>query len=128
MTNKMKNQVKEFEKNVLYYEAARKQLDTYITTIYREFEVIENYNPINHIKTRIKTFESIVGKLKRKNKSISKEHIEELTDIVGARIIVDFVDNIYEIISKIKDNKNIKIIEEKDYIKNPKVSGYRGII
>ncbi len=126
MTNKMKNQIKEFEKNVLYYEAARKQLDTYITTIYREFEVIENYNPINHIKTRIKTFESIVGKLKRKNKSISKENIEQLTDIVGARIIVDFVDNIYEIISKIKDNKNIKIIEEKDYIKSPKVSGYRG--
>ena len=47
MTNKMKNQVKEFEKNVLYYEAARKQLDTYITTIYREFEVNENYNPKN---------------------------------------------------------------------------------
>lgn len=76
MTNKMKNQVKEFEKNVLYYEAARKQLDTYITTIYREFEVIENYNPINHIKTRIKTFESIVDKLKRKNKSISKENMK----------------------------------------------------
>lgn len=126
MTNKMKNHIEEFEKNILYYETARKQLETYITTIDREFEVIEEYNPINHIKTRIKTFESIVGKLKRKKKSISKENIEKLTDIVGARIIVDFVENIYEIVSKIKNNNNIKIIEEKDYIKNPKVSGYRG--
>ena len=126
MTNKMKNHIEKFEKNMLYYETARKQLETYINTIYREFEVIENYNPINHIKTRIKTFESIVGKLKRKNQSISKENIEKLTDIVGARIIVDFVENIYEIVSKIKNNNNIKIIKEKDYIKNPKLSGYRG--
>ena len=121
----MKHQIEEFEKNVLYYEAALKQLQTYITTINNEFEVIEDYNPINHIKTRIKIFESIIGKLKRKKLAISMKNIEKLTDIVGARIIVDFIENIYEIVGKIRQNKNIKIIEERDYIKKPKASGYK---
>lgn len=121
----MKYQIKEFEKNILYYETAKRQLETYITAINNEFEVIEDYNPINHITTRIKSIESIVGKLKRKNSTISLENAEKLTDIVGARIIVDFIENIYEIINKIKANKNIEIVEERDYITKPKVSGYR---
>ena len=121
----MKYQIKEFEKNILYYETAKRQLETYITAINNEFEVIEDYNPINHITTRIKSIESIVGKLKRKNLTISLKNAEKLTDIVGARIIVDFIENIYEIINKIKANKNIEIVEERDYITKPKVSGYR---
>lgn len=122
----MKHQIEEIEKNILFYETAKKQLETYINTIYNEFDVLEKNNPINHIKTRVKTIESIVGKLERKKLTFTKENVEKLTDIVGARIIVDFIENIYEVVDKLKMNKTIKIIEEEDYIKNPKASGYRG--
>ena len=50
----------------------------------------------------------------------------KLNDIVGARIIVDFIENIYEVLDKLKENENLTIIREKDYIKNPKQSGYSG--
>lgn len=122
----MNRQIEEIQKNILFYETAKKQLETYINTINNEFEVLEDYNPINHIKTRIKTAESIIDKLKRKKLPISKDSVEKLNDIVGARIIVDFIENIYELREKIKQNKNIIVINEKDYIKNPKESGYRG--
>jgi putative GTP pyrophosphokinase len=84
-------------------------------------------NPINHITTRIKSTESIIEKLKRKDMPITIENINSLNDIVGARIVCDFLDNVYWVSSKLQENKNIKVIEVKDYIKNPKVSGYRGI-
>ena len=122
----MKHQIEEIEKNILFYETAKKQLETYINTINNEFEVLEDYNPINYIKTRVKTVESIIGKLKRKKLPISKEGVAKLNDIVGARIIVDFIENIYELVEKIKQNGNITVIKEKDYVKNPKESGYRG--
>lgn len=112
------------KKNVVYYESAMKQLKTYIDMINDEFTTMEQENPINYVKTRIKSADSILDKLIRKNMNITK--IEELSDIVGARIVVDFIDNIYVVLDKIKSNKNIKIIEEKDYIKKPKSSGYRG--
>ena len=102
------------KKNVVYYESAMKQLKTYIDMINDEFTTMEQENPINHVKTRIKSADSILDKLIRKNMNITK--IEELSDIVGARIVVDFIDNIYVVLDKIKSNKNIKIIEEKDYL------------
>lgn len=122
----MKHFMDEIAKNILYYEAAKKQLEIYIDNISNEYKILNDYNPINHIKTRIKTTESIVGKLKRKKMSINMENAMKLNDIVGARIIVDFIENIYEVLGKIKENKNLIIVEEKDYIKNPKQSGYRG--
>ena len=122
----MKQLINEINKNILYYETAKKQLETYIEAINSEFNLLNDYNPINHIKTRIKTTQSIIGKLNRKGLGINIENVNKLNDIVGARIIVDFIENIFEIVDKIRSNDNLKIIEEKDYIKNPKPSGYRG--
>ena len=116
----------EITKNFLYYETAKKQLEIYIDSISNEYKILDNYNPINHTKTRIKTTESIIGKLKRKKLPVTIENAMQLNDIVGARIIVDFIENIYEVLEKLKANKNLTIIEEKDYITNPKKSGYRG--
>ena len=122
----MKQLINEINKNILYYETAKKQLETYIEAINSEFNLLNDYNPINHIKTRIKTTQSIIGKLNRKGLGINIENVNKLNDIVGARIIVDFIENIFEIVDKIRSNDNLKIIEEKDYIKNPKPSVYRG--
>lgn len=124
----MKEQLnlKEFSKLTLYYTSALKQLETELNIINQEFEVLSDNNPINHIKTRIKTIASIVEKLKRKDMDISVENMFELGDVVGARVVCNFIDDIYVVLDRIKQNKMLNIIEEKDYIKNPKVSGYRG--
>ena len=118
--------IKAVKKDVLYYESAMKQLNTYLDIMNSEFKSLYEINPINHIKTRIKSPESIAEKIKRKNLPLTSIGIDSLSDIIGARIICNFVDNIYTVVDSIRNNKNIKILNEKDYIKNPKESGYRG--
>lgn len=118
--------IKAVKKDVLYYESAMKQLNTYLDIMNSEFISLYEINPINHITTRIKSAESIAEKIKRKNLPLTSKGIDSLSDIIGARIICNFVDNIYTVVDSIKNNKNIKILNEKDYIKNPKESGYRG--
>lgn len=120
------NLINDIKKDVLYYESAMKQLNTYIDIMQIEFKSLYEINPINHVTTRIKTPESIIGKIKRKKLPVNIESISSLNDIVGARIICNFVNNVYMVVDSIKNNQNIKVITEKDYIKNPKESGYRG--
>lgn len=110
----------------LYYESAMKQLKNWLDLLNDEFEMLDNNNPINHIKTRLKSSSSIIEKIQRNNKDINLKNICDLTDIVGARIVCNFIDDIYVVINKLKSNSNINIIQEKDYIKKPKKSGYRG--
>lgn len=104
-----------------------KQLKTYLEILNTEISFLDIDNPINQVSTRIKSTESIILKLQRKNLPLTIESLNSLNDIVGARIVCDFLDNVYLVSDKLKNNKNIKIIEVKDYIKNPKNSGYRGI-
>lgn len=122
----MKEKINDFKKLGLYYSSALKQLETELNIINQEFNTLNETNPINHIKTRIKTISSIVEKLKRRGMDVSIENMFSLNDVVGARIVCNFIDDIYEVVAKIKNNGTISIIEEKDYIKNPKESGYRG--
>jgi len=117
---------KEFSKIKLYYISALQQLENELNIINAEFNTLNNINPISYTKTRLKSVSSIIDKLKRRNMKISIENTFNLHDIVGARIVCNFIDDIYTVVDKIKSNKKIKIIEEKDYIKNPKSSGYRG--
>ena len=126
MNSLFNNIINAVKKDVLYYESAMKQLNTYIEIMEDEFATLYEISPINHVFTRIKTPESIAEKIKRKKLPLNIDGIESLSDIVGARIICDFVDNIYTVIDSIKNNQNIKVIKEKDYITNPKESGYRG--
>lgn len=117
---------KKFCKVKLYYESALKELETKLNIINSEFSALSSVNPINHIKTRMKSLPSIIDKLKRKNLKLNIENTFILGDIVGARIVCNFIDDVYRVIDKLKTNKDINIIEEKDYIKTPKSSGYRG--
>lgn len=122
----MANYQKEIKKNFLYYETAKKQIETYLFSINNEYN-LEEHNPISSIKSRIKSYKSIIAKLKKKHIDLTLENLNNLNDIVGARIVVEFIDNIYEIKDKIIKNKNIKILEIKDYVRKPKESGYRGV-
>lgn len=118
--------LKEFREMTLYYNFALKKLETELNIINQEFSSFNETNPINHLKTRIKSITSIVEKLKSRNMEVNIENTFKLNDVVGARIVCNFVDDIYEVLAKIKTNGYLNIIEEKDYIKRPKPSGYRG--
>ena len=125
----MNEKVDELEKLntiMIKYISALKVLETQLDIISDDFKYIKEYNPIEHIKTRIKSADSIIDKLDRKNIDFTIENIEKnLSDIVGARIICSFESDVYDLIDIIKKSSIIKVIDEKDYIKNPKESGYR---
>ena len=111
---------------MLVYNAALKQVQTKMEILNDEFQHVHQYNPIEHIKARIKTAESIVKKLKRTGKeSTIQNMIEYVNDIAGIRIICSFSSDIYRIAAMIKEQKDINILLTKDYITYPKASGYR---
>ena len=111
---------------ILVYNAALKQVQTKMEILNDEFQHVHQDNPIEHIKARIKTPESIVKKLKRAGKeSTIQNMIEYVNDIAGIRIICSFSSDIYRIAAMIKEQKDINILLTKDYITYPKASGYR---
>ena len=91
-----------------------------------EFQHVHQYNPIEHIKARIKTPESIVKKLKRYGQESTIDNmVKYINDIAGIRIICSFTSDIYRIADMIRDQKDIRVIAVKDYITYPKASGYK---
>lgn len=110
----------------LIYKAALRQIQTKMEILNDEFQHVHSYNPIEHIKARIKTPESIVKKLKRYGyESTIENMVEYINDIAGIRIICSFTSDIYRIADMIAEQKDIKVVSVKDYITYPKASGYK---
>ena len=110
----------------LIYNSALKEIETRLEILNDEFQHIHRYNPIEHIKSRLKSPESIVKKLKRHGyESTIENMVNYINDIAGVRIICSFTSDIYQIAEMISNQSDIKILSVKDYIKNPKPSGYR---
>lgn len=111
---------------ILVYNSALKEIGTKLEILNDEFQHVHRYNPIEHIKSRIKTSESIVKKLKKHGyESTIDNMIKYVNDIAGIRIICSFTTDIYRIADMLKRQNDIKVISVKDYIKNPKASGYK---
>lgn len=120
------DQVDNWNEVLLVYRSALKEINTKLEILNDEFQHVHRYNPIEHIKSRIKTSESIVKKLKRKGyESTIENMLEHVDDIAGIRIICSFTSDIYQIAEMLANQNDIKIISIKDYIKNPKPSGYK---
>lgn len=110
----------------LIYNAALRQIETKMEILNDEFQHVHQYNPIEHIKARIKTPESIVKKLKRNGyESTIDNMVKYINDIAGIRIICSFTSDIYRIADMISEQRDIKVIAVKDYITYPKASGYK---
>ena len=108
------------------YKAAMKEVNTKLEILNDEFQQVHQYNPIEHIKTRIKTAESIVKKLKKNGYEVNVQNmVKHVRDIAGVRIICSFTSDIYLIADMITKQGDLKIISLKDYIKHPKDSGYQ---
>ena len=108
------------------YNAALQEVSTKLNILNEEFQHIHRYNPIEHIGTRIKSPESIVKKLKKNGHESSIENmIRYVNDIAGVRLICSFTSDIYKLAKMIASQNDLKVLEIKDYIKNPKESGYK---
>lgn len=118
--------VESWKEVILIYNSALKQISTKLEILNDEFQHVHRYNPIEHIKSRIKTSESIVKKLKRHGyESTIQNMVQYVNDIAGIRVICSFTSDIYQIANMISNQSDIKVISVKDYIVKPKASGYK---
>lgn len=114
-----------FEKLMFIYSSAIKELEVKINIMKEQFNYFYNYNLINNVTSRIKEPKSIIKKMKKKNYEITyKDMIEKVNDVAGIRIICPLKQDIFIVKEMIKSFPNCTIIKEKDYITNPKKSGY----
>lgn len=121
-----RNDIDSWKEVTLIYNSALKQISTKLEILNDEFQHVHRYNPIEHIKSRIKTPESIVKKLKRHGyESTIGNMVRYVNDIAGIRVICSFTSDIYQIAEMISNQSDINVISVKDYIVNPKPSGYK---
>lgn len=106
------------------YEYAKNILETEINIVLKEFERKNGYLPVEHVKSRLKSEDSINKKLLKKGLKIEEQSLKSISDIVGIRIVVSFISDVYDLVSEIYKSKNIIIKQKKDYILKPKDTGY----
>lgn len=111
-----------------YYRCALMEIETKFKVLDEEFSLQYDRNPIESIKTRLKSLEGIMKKLKKKDADLSIESIEKnINDVAGVRVICSFPKDIYMLADCLLSQDDITLVERKDYIKNPKESGYRSL-
>ena len=120
--------LKEFLLQQQIYRAAIKEIKTKLEILDEEFQARYDHNPIHHMEYRLKSPQSIAGKMQKKGLEITAENIRKnLTDIAGVRVICNYLHDINRIANLLIRQDDITLIERKDYIKNPKESGYRSL-
>ncbi|MCR5401573.1 MAG: GTP pyrophosphokinase family protein [Treponema sp.] len=118
----------QFQEIMMVYESAIKQIVTKLEILNKEYKVTGRRNPIETIKSRIKSPESIAEKLTSKNLPVTfQSMMDNLNDIAGVRVICPYISDIYTVKEMLLKQPDIVKIEEKDYISSPKESGYRSL-
>lgn len=119
------DEVDEWNRTLLVYEAALKEVSTKIEILNSEFKLAHQYNPIEHVTSRIKTPQSIAKKMRHNQRELTVENIVKyINDVAGLRIICSFTSDIYRIADLIRKQNDVKVLKVKDYIMNPKRNGY----
>lgn len=121
-------QAMKFQQIIMIYESAIKQIETKLDILNKECKVGHKRNPIETVKSRIKSPDSIAKKLAKKNLPATFDAMtEHLTDIAGVRVICPYISDIYNIRDILLKQPDITLVAEHDYIENPKESGYRSL-
>lgn len=124
----VKRKIDKFEEIMTYYRCAILEVETKLKVLNEQFSLEKERNPIESIKSRVKSLSSIMEKLDRKDLEFNVSALtEDLKDIAGVRVICSFVDDIYMIAECLGKQDDINVVEVKDYIKNPKGNGYRSL-
>lgn len=124
---KAKEGYEEIKSLMSCYQCAILEVETKFKVLNERFSLDHERNPIETIKTRVKSPESICEKLNRRNLPFNLDSLEELHDIAGVRVVCSFVDDIYMLADCLLKQDDIRLIEKKDYIANPKENGYRSL-
>lgn len=118
----------DLENLMTYYRCAILEVETKFKVLNAQFSLQHERNPIESIKSRLKSFDSIQEKLQRKGYPMTLESIENnLCDVAGIRVICGFLDDIYMLADCLLSQDDVRLIEKKDYIQNPKPNGYRSL-
>ncbi|MFT8319661.1 MAG: GTP pyrophosphokinase family protein [Bacillus sp. (in: firmicutes)] len=126
--DELSNELMEWKNSLIIYRFALEEVNTKFKILNEEFQFIHNHNPIEHLKSRIKDPKSIMLKLQRKGLDITVDNAKEnIHDIAGVRVTCSFISDIYDIYDILKSQSDIKIVNVKDYIKNPKPNGYKSL-
>ena len=113
---------------ISYYKCAMMEVETKFRVLNEQFSLEYDRNPIESIKTRIKSTDSLIRKIRDKNIPLTMTAIENnINDIAGVRIICSFLDDIYTLADCLINQDDITLIKIKDYVKNPKDNGYRSL-
>lgn len=110
------------------YESAQQEIATKLENLDAEFQLNYNHNPIHHLEGRMKDPQSLMGKLQRKGLPLDINVIpNEIFDIAGIRVITNYIDDIYTVERLLVAQDDVKLLKRKDYVKDPKPSGYRSL-
>ncbi len=121
----MKEKNTSLEILLMEYSAALQSLETQLDILLKDFTYKNHYNPVEHVKSRIKSYDSIVKKLTSRGYDVTTRNIKEhVHDMVGIRIVCSFLPDVYKIVEMIEQCDQITIHNRKDYIANPKETGY----
>ena len=118
--------MKPIEKQMSYYQCAIMEVETKFKVLNEQYSLEYDRNPIEDIKSRVKSMESLIKKIRKKDIPLTLSSIEEnIHDIAGVRVICSFPDDIYMLADCLLSQDDITLLEKKDYIKNPKPNGYK---
>jgi len=124
----IKELVSEYAQVRNIYQAAIQVMNVRLETLNAEFSAKHRHNPIHSMCSRVKTPQSIVRKLRERGIQISFDNAKKvLRDIAGVRAICCYVEDIYALADLLKQQDDLQLIEEKDYILKPKANGYRSL-
>ncbi|WP_374114143.1 GTP pyrophosphokinase family protein [Bifidobacterium sp. ESL0763] len=123
-----REQIDEFIDMMQVYEGAMYEISTKLEVLDSEFHVHFSHDPIHHMERRLKSVNSILGKLQRRKLPLSTEAIRDnLFDVAGIRVICNYRDDVYSVANYLSSQSDIQVLRVKDYIKNPKPNGYRSL-
>jgi putative GTP pyrophosphokinase len=117
-----------FARFIMPYKFGIDEITTKVSILREEFSELHDYNPIEHISSRLKSAESIEQKIVRKQCDPSYDAIREsITDIAGVRIVCSFVSDVYRVYELLTAQEDVHVLKVKDYIANPKPNGYKSL-
>ena len=124
----VKDNTKPLDSLMAYYRCAIMEVETKFKVLNEQFSLEYDRNPIESIKTRVKSMEGIIKKVRKKELPLTLEAIEEnINDIAGVRVVCSFPEDIYLLADCLLRQDDIRLVEKKDYIQKPKESGYRSL-
>lgn len=122
------NMEKQYRQLMFFYEAGIQQVTAKLEILNKEFQYCNDRNPIESIKSRVKSSDSIIGKMKRKGLPLTIScMMSNVHDVAGVRVVCPFISDVYHVARMLMNQTDVEVLRVKDYIENPKENGYRSL-